>query len=87
MGAIRVLWTGSWRIGRDFNVVRFLGEHIGAFMLSAMRRFTEIIDNLQLRDLPLLGGSFTWSEGLNNQAHSRLDHFLVFEGWEGCLAV
>ena len=88
MGAIRGLWTDLWCIGRDFNVVRFLGECIGAFMLSsAMRRFTEIIDNLQLRDLPLLRGSFTWSEGLNNQAHSRLNHFLVFEGWEDCLAV
>ena len=71
-------------IGRDFNVVRFLGECVGAFMLSlAMRRFTEIIDDLQLRDLPLLRGSFTWSGGLNNQARWRLDHFLVSEGWEG----
>nr|CAN78600.1 hypothetical protein VITISV_007376 [Vitis vinifera] len=48
-----------------------------------MRRFTKVIDDLHLRNLPLLGGSSTWSEGLNNQAYLRLDRFLVSEGWEG----
>lgn len=45
-----------------------------------MRRFSKVIKNLQLRDLPLLGGFFTKSGGLNNQSQSSLDHFLVSEG-------
>lgn len=45
----------------------------------AIRRFSEVIKDLQLRDLPLLGGSFTWSGGLNNHTQSRLDRFLVLE--------
>ena len=48
-----------------------------------MRRFSEIIEDLELRDLPLQGGSFTWRDGLNNQSHSRLDRFLVSNEWEG----
>ncbi|RVX20512.1 Transposon TX1 uncharacterized 149 kDa protein [Vitis vinifera] len=47
-----------------------------------MRRFSEVIDELDLRDLPLQGGPFTWSGGLNNQAMTRLDRFLVSEDWE-----
>lgn len=44
----------------DFNVIRFLGEHAGANRLTmTMRRFTRVIDDLQLRDPPLLRGSFT----------------------------
>ncbi|XP_019082000.1 uncharacterized protein LOC109124331 [Vitis vinifera] len=83
-GAIRGLWSDPWCIRGDFNVVRFPGEHSGASRLtSAMRRFTKVIDDLHLRNLPLLGGSSTWSEGLNNQAYLRLDRFLVSEGWEG----
>lgn len=31
----------------------------------------------------MLGGSFTWNGGLNNQPWLRLYRFLVFEGWEG----
>nr|CAN78023.1 hypothetical protein VITISV_015519 [Vitis vinifera] len=71
-GAIRGLWSDPWCIGGDFNVVRFPGERSGASRLTlAMRRFTWVIDDLHLRNLPLLGGSFTWSGGLNNQAHLR----------------
>ena len=47
-----------------------------------MKRFSEIIEDLELRDLPLQGGSFTWKGGLNNQSHSRIDRFLVSNEWE-----
>ena len=84
LGAIKGLWGDPWCTGGNFNVVRFPGERSSAWRLSsAIRRFTEIIDDLQLRDLPFLRGSFTWSGGLNNQARWRLDRFLVSEGWEG----
>ena len=47
-----------------------------------MKRFSEIIEDLELRDLPLQGGSFTWKRGLNNQSHSRIDRFQVSNEWE-----
>ena len=46
-----------------------------------MRRFAQIIDDLGLVDVPLQGGSFTWSGGLNNQSWARLDRFLVTPNW------
>ena len=47
-----------------------------------MRRFTEIVEDLELRDLPMQGGVFTWRGGLNSQPKSRLDRFMIFEEWE-----
>ncbi|RVW27610.1 hypothetical protein CK203_099117 [Vitis vinifera] len=37
---------------------------------------------LGLRDFPLAGGPFTWIGGLNSQAASRLDRFLISDPWE-----
>ncbi|RVW37936.1 Transposon TX1 uncharacterized 149 kDa protein [Vitis vinifera] len=51
-------------------------------MNSNMRRFLEIIEDLELKDVPLVGGPFTWNGGVNNQTFSRLDRFLFNEGWD-----
>ena len=84
LGAIRGLWSDPWCIGGDFNLIRFPNEsRRGGRLSSSMRRFSEVIDDLDLRDLPLQGGPFTWSGGLNNQAMTKIDRFLVSEDWEG----
>ena len=83
LGAIRRLWYDPWCIGGDFNVIRFPNEHSREGRLSSsMRRFSEVLDELALRDLPLQGGPYTWSGGLNGQSRSRLDRFLISEEWE-----
>ena len=51
----------------DFNVIRFLSEHNSGGRLScSMRRFFEALEDLELRNLPLPGGLFTWFEGPNS---------------------
>ena len=47
-----------------------------------MRKLANVIEDLQLKDLPLIGGPFTWSGAVNNQSFSRLDRFLVNEEWD-----
>ena len=46
-----------------------------------MRQFSEFIDELELIDLTMLGGNFTWSGGLRNQNMACLDRFLVSQVW------
>ena len=83
MGAIKGLWNGSWCVVRDFNVILSLEEcSRGGSLNSNMRRFSEIIEDLELKDLPLFGSLFTWSGGVNNQTFSRLDRFLINERWD-----
>ncbi|RVW41716.1 Transposon TX1 uncharacterized 149 kDa protein [Vitis vinifera] len=62
--------------GQIFSLLSFQ-ELWGRFLLDfhrsrrpsvlAMRRFSEVIEDLELRDLPLQGGLFTWSGGSNDQ--------------------
>ena len=59
-------------------MVRFPSERSREGRLtSSMRRFTEVVEELALKDLPLHGGSFMWSGGLNGLSRSRLDRFLI----------
>ena len=54
LGVIRRLWNDPWCIGGDFNMIRFLNEcRRGRRVSSSMRRFLEVVDDLDLRDLPL----------------------------------
>ena len=46
-----------------------------------MRRFAQVVDELELLDLPLQGGVFSWSGGRNNHSWARLDRFLVTQNW------
>ena len=59
-------------------MIRFPSERSrGGRLSSTMRRFSEVVKDLELRDLPLQGGLFTWSGGLNNRLKSRIDRFLI----------
>ncbi|RVW15899.1 hypothetical protein CK203_073125 [Vitis vinifera] len=83
LGAIKGIWDGPWCAAGDFNAILSPEErNRGGRMNSNMRRFLEIIEDLELKDVPLVGGPFTWNGGVNNQTFSRLDRFLFNEGWD-----
>ena len=64
-------------MGGDFNVVRFPSERLGSnSFTTAMREFFNFISEQGLIDLPLQGGSFTWSNSREVVSKARLDRFL-----------
>ena len=80
---IQQLWEVPWCYIGDFNIVRFPSERLGGSRLtSAMENFSKFIEELSLLDLPLEGGSYTWSSRSDKPSMSRFDKVLVSHDWE-----
>ena len=76
-------WNVPWCVGGDFNVVRFPPERFGSTSFTAaMREFSSFIFEQGLIDIPLQGGSFTWSNSREVVSKARLDRFLFSTDWE-----
>ena len=83
LGSIKGLWDDPWCVGGDFNEILSPDERSkGGRISNSMRRYADILNDLELRDLPLQGGPFTWRGGLNGRSKSRLDRFVVSDDWE-----
>lgn len=67
-----------WCVVGNFNLIRLPGERSrGARLHANMRKFSELPIDLELRDMLLLGGPFTWRGGQNNKLKFRLDQYLI----------
>ena len=80
---VQQYWNVPWCCIGDFNIVRFPSERLGNSRLTlAMELFSEFVEDLNLIDLPLERGSYTWSRGSDRPSMSRIDRVLVSHDWE-----
>jgi hypothetical protein len=65
-------------IGGDFNILKFSNEKNKTFTGNRYANmFNWIINSFELRDLPLIGGKFTWSNNQSEPTLERLDRVLI----------
>uniref|UniRef100_A0A2N9GTW6 Reverse transcriptase domain-containing protein n=1 Tax=Fagus sylvatica TaxID=28930 RepID=A0A2N9GTW6_FAGSY len=77
LASVTAWWEVPWCVGGDFNVARYPTERAGAADISpSMREFSDFIFSMGLIDLPMEGGSFTWS---NARSRSRIDSYVLVQ--------
>lgn len=66
--------NGPWTICGDFNITRYPSERTNCNRINgAMSEFSACIEELEMVDPPLFGGSFTWRRGEDHTWASRVD--------------
>ncbi|KAG5616742.1 hypothetical protein H5410_016566 [Solanum commersonii] len=83
LGTMKSFCEEPWVVCGDFNTTRFPSEKTNHTKLSgAMKDFSRCINELELLDPPLFGGSYTWRGGSNHRNASRIDKFMHSFPWD-----
>jgi hypothetical protein len=70
-------------IGGDFNIIRCASEkNKGGGVHRHAQLFNSIINSLDLLEIHMNGGRFTWSNNQSNPTLERLDRCLMSKSWE-----
>jgi hypothetical protein len=80
---IRMLSDNPWLVIDDFNLLRSNDETSGTSRLEAqIDGFNDILKELQLREVPLQGQKYTYSNGRPQPTFSRLDRAFLSNQWD-----
>jgi hypothetical protein len=79
-------FQGEWLVAGDFNLIyKAEDKNNSRLNRGLMGHFKSVIDELELRELPLQGRKYTWTSVPNSQGNStmtRIDRVLCPTSWE-----
>jgi len=80
---VRANCPGPWMLAGDFNMIYCSedksNENINRAMMGRFRRF---VNDLELKEIPLLGRRYTWSNERESPTLVKLDRVLCTNDWE-----
>lgn len=80
---IQTVVQSRWLTLGDFNMIRRVDEKSSTNVnLRMIGHFRNVIDDLELLKIPLVGRTFTWSSEKQNTVHTKIDRILVTKDWE-----
>jgi hypothetical protein len=80
---IRASCSGPWLVLGDFNLIyKDEGKNNSNLDRPMMHSFRRWIDDLALKELPLVGRKYTWSNGQHNRTLVKLDRVFCSLDWD-----
>ncbi|CAD6250662.1 unnamed protein product [Miscanthus lutarioriparius] len=80
---IRALCNGAWLLGGDFNLIyQAAGKNNANLDRAIMGRFRHFLDDMDLKEIPLLGQKYTWSNERRSPTLVRLDQAFCCGDWD-----
>ena len=80
---IRASCSGPWAVGGDFNLIyRAEDKNNSNLDRAMMGRFRRLLNDLELKELELLGRRYTWSNERASPTLVRLDRLFYTTDWE-----
>ncbi|OAY70197.1 hypothetical protein ACMD2_24755 [Ananas comosus] len=83
LSALKSVCNGRWILCGDFNLTKDQNERRGrSWSTRLTTMFTDLLNSLELIDIPLGNKSFTWSNMQLCPTLAKLDQFIVSTEWD-----
>jgi exonuclease III len=81
--ATRLAFQGTWAIARDFNLILDAADKNNAMLNRRMMgRFRRLLNDLELKEQPLVGRRYTWSNERQAPTLGKLDRWFATVEWD-----
>jgi exonuclease III len=81
--SIRIVCNGPWLVVGDFNIIlHAIDNNNSNLNRPMMHRFRRLIEDMALKEIPLIGRRFTWSNQREAPVLVKLDRVFCSVDWE-----
>ena len=83
IGVVRSVFEGPWAVCGYLNIIRYPSEKRNCKRRTLdIIEFSDLIEDMDMVYLQLVGGNYTWFKGGNNNVASRIDKILISKEWD-----